>query len=291
MPVIEVKDDNDYKFQFAKAIQGVLFVDFYADWCGPCKMMAPVFEELSNKFPNATFIKVNTNKCEETSASLGIASIPTFMAFMNGVRMDTIKGADAEALGDLVARYAEFKSTPSLVHGQSELNSAIDKHQIECLNGDDDTPIERFLDGNCNLKSDCDEQLIISIAFIQPVKVHSILIKGNGGRAPKKVKVFSNMPKTLDFDAAMALEPIQTLEYNETANQGDGQIMPLRFVKFQNVQNIQLFIENNQEGGEVTELVDLKFFGTPLGTLDVNKIKKGSGGAEKGGSLAKALGL
>ena len=55
-------------------------IDFYADWCGPCKMVAPILEELSNEYEGKLMIyKVNTEKEEELSAVFGIQSIPTFL--------------------------------------------------------------------------------------------------------------------------------------------------------------------------------------------------------------------
>ncbi|MBN8787682.1 MAG: thioredoxin [Terrimonas sp.] len=55
-------------------------IDFYADWCGPCKMVAPILEELSNEYEGKLIIyKVNTEKEEELSAVFGIQSIPTFL--------------------------------------------------------------------------------------------------------------------------------------------------------------------------------------------------------------------
>lgn len=162
-----------------------------------------------------------------------------------------MKGANKEGLEALVKKYADDSTAGSLVAGQSDLTSIVDKKQMECLNGTDATPLDRFIEGNCNLVSDCDEQLIISLPFHQPVKVHSVLIKGVGNRSPKRVKVFINLPKTIDFDNASGLEPTQLLEFTEAASEGEGQILQLKYVKFQNVQNIQFFIENNVGDEEV----------------------------------------
>lgn len=54
-------------------------IDFYADWCGPCKMVAPILEELSNEFPNITMYKVNTEVEQELSSLFQIRSIPSIL--------------------------------------------------------------------------------------------------------------------------------------------------------------------------------------------------------------------
>ena len=61
-----------------------VFVDFYADWCGPCKMMAPIIEEIEKELTNIKFIKVNVDEAEEIAVRYGIMSIPTFFIFNNG---------------------------------------------------------------------------------------------------------------------------------------------------------------------------------------------------------------
>uniref|UniRef100_A0A1I7TKK1 Thioredoxin n=1 Tax=Caenorhabditis tropicalis TaxID=1561998 RepID=A0A1I7TKK1_9PELO len=262
MPVINVKDDQDFKNQLTLAGSKPVIADFTAVWCGPCKMIAPTFEALSNQFLGAVFLKVDVDVCEEACSIYGVSSMPTFIVFQNGSKMDMMKGAQKEGLEALVKKYADNTSAVSL-----------------CLNGSDDTPLDRFLEGNCNLVSDCDEQLIVSLPFHQPVKVHSVLIKGVADRTPKKVKVFINLPKTIDFDNASGLEPTQLLEFDDSATNGEGQILPLKYVKFQNVQNIQFFIENNTGGGDVTELVKLSVFGTPLSSMNMNEFKRVAGKA------------
>ena len=71
---------------FAEAIQGndTVIVDFWADWCGPCKRFAPVFDQVSEKHPDVVFGKVDTEEQRALAGGLGIQSIPTLMAFRGG---------------------------------------------------------------------------------------------------------------------------------------------------------------------------------------------------------------
>jgi len=73
------------KQEFQSTIaKGNFVVDFWAPWCGPCKMMAPVFEETSKTHNEALFAKVNTDEEPELSTSLGIRGIPTLIFFRDG---------------------------------------------------------------------------------------------------------------------------------------------------------------------------------------------------------------
>ncbi len=63
---------------------GIVFVDFWADWCPPCKMFGPVFEAASETHPDAVFAKIDTDAERELAGGLGISSIPTLMAFRDG---------------------------------------------------------------------------------------------------------------------------------------------------------------------------------------------------------------
>ena len=71
---------------FASAIQDndTVIVDFWADWCGPCKRFAPVFDQVSEKHPDVVFGKVDTEDQRALAGGLGIQSIPTLMAFRGG---------------------------------------------------------------------------------------------------------------------------------------------------------------------------------------------------------------
>jgi thioredoxin 1 len=69
-----------------------IIVDFFAEWCMPCKMMAPVFEGLSNKIKNLTFAKLNTEEYPELASGLGIQGIPCLIIFSKGKEVGRIVG-------------------------------------------------------------------------------------------------------------------------------------------------------------------------------------------------------
>ena len=90
--MVEHLTEKDFSEKVENSKQKVL-VDFYADWCGPCKMMAPVVEELSNEINTAVFYKVNVDECPEIAKKYGIMSIPTFIVFEDGQPVNKQLGA------------------------------------------------------------------------------------------------------------------------------------------------------------------------------------------------------
>ena len=72
---------------------GITLVDWWASWCGPCRMFAPVFEKASEQHPDVTFGKIDTEDQQELSAAAGITSIPTLMAFRDGILVFRQPGA------------------------------------------------------------------------------------------------------------------------------------------------------------------------------------------------------
>ena len=91
------------KFEDTVTKDGVLLIDLRAEWCGPCRMFAPVFEKASEQHPDATFAKVDTEAEPGLSGALGIRSIPTLMIFRDGIRVFSQPGAlPGHVLEDLI---------------------------------------------------------------------------------------------------------------------------------------------------------------------------------------------
>lgn len=81
------------EFEAAVTKPGITFVDFWAAWCGPCQMFAPIFEAASEKYPEIQFTKIDTDVEQDIAAAAQIRSIPTLMAFRDGILVFREAGA------------------------------------------------------------------------------------------------------------------------------------------------------------------------------------------------------
>ncbi|BCS23514.1 uncharacterized protein APUU_31739A [Aspergillus puulaauensis] len=104
---MSVTDINSFS-QFQELINSgnVVIIDFWAPWCGPCRVVSPVFEKLASdpEFASITFAKVNIDDQEDIGSEVGIRALPTFMTFQDGTKVDERVGADPQRLEQLVRK-------------------------------------------------------------------------------------------------------------------------------------------------------------------------------------------
>ncbi len=106
MATMELTLEN---FESTIAQEGITLVDFWAEWCGPCRMFGPIFEKASDENEDIRFGKVDTEAQQQLSGMAGITSIPTLMIFRDGILLFNQAGAlPAPALNDLIGKVREL---------------------------------------------------------------------------------------------------------------------------------------------------------------------------------------
>nr|GLL25675.1 PITH domain-containing protein At3g04780 [Ipomoea trifida] len=150
-------------------------------------------------------------------------------------------------------------------HKQVDLLDFIDWSGVECLNQNSSHTLSNALkqgyreDEGLNLESDADEQLLIYIPFNQVVKLHSIAVKGPEEEGPKTVKLFANR-EHMGFSNVNDFPPSDMAELS--VDNLKGKPVTLKYVKFQNVRSVTIFIEDNQSGTDSTKVQKILLYGT-----------------------------
>lgn len=94
------------EFQQALKFVGLTVVDFYATWCGPCKMIAPLLEKFSTEYSNVNFIKVDVDESGDIAQQYEVSSMPTLIFFKNGEIVQKVIGANPSAIKQAIASNA-----------------------------------------------------------------------------------------------------------------------------------------------------------------------------------------
>jgi thioredoxin 1 len=104
MAIVNVSDQS---FNTEVEGQGTVLVDFWAPWCGPCKMIAPILEDLSTEVGDSVKIaKVNVDENPESASRFGVMSIPTLIVFKDGQPVDKVVGLNSkEALKSMLSKH------------------------------------------------------------------------------------------------------------------------------------------------------------------------------------------
>ncbi|XP_017875381.1 thioredoxin-2 [Ceratina calcarata] len=103
--VVEIKSADDLKVQLDGAGDKLVVIDFFATWCGPCKMIAPKMEGLSKEITDVIFLKVDVDVCEDLAGEYEITSMPTFIFIKNGKVLETFSGANFDKLKSTIQKH------------------------------------------------------------------------------------------------------------------------------------------------------------------------------------------
>ncbi|KAL7234799.1 hypothetical protein ACSBR1_018288 [Camellia fascicularis] len=169
------------------------------------------------------------------------------------------------------------ESASAIPRSQVDLLDFVDWSGIECLNQSTTHSIANALkqgyreDEGLNLESDADEQLLMYIPFTQVIKLHSIIIKGPEEEGPKTVKLFANR-EHMGFSNVNDFPPSDTVVLSPDTLEGKPVI--LKYVKFQNVRSLTIFVEDNQSGSDITKVQKIVLYGTTVETTDMKGLKK-----------------
>ncbi|MCJ1245143.1 hypothetical protein MMC30_002344 [Trapelia coarctata] len=302
----------------------VVVTDFYADWCGPCKQIAPIYEQLSAQLSRpskVTFTKVNVDNQVEIAAKYQITAMPTFMIFKNKQVVETIRDADPRKLSEAVKKLAaEADSDGSsaaggygdsswlgagLPRGYGDIIDQIDLRGLDMLNAESGSgkgtsrtlfqgSKPSVLGGKEKAKgtetedwveSDTDEQLMLYIPFTATLKVHTLHITSLPPKAedgdevpmrPKTLQVYSNRATVLGFSEAEDVPATQsiTLRPQDWDEKTGTAKVELRFVKFQNVTSLVIFIVDGEGSGEKVRVDRIRIIGETGEKRELGKLEK-----------------
>ncbi|KAI4350056.1 hypothetical protein L6164_010581 [Bauhinia variegata] len=169
------------------------------------------------------------------------------------------------------------ESASAVQKNQVDLLDFIDWSGVECLNQSSSHSVANALkqgyreDDGLHLESDADEQLLLYIPLTQVVKLHSIVIKGPEEEGPKTVKLFSNR-EHMGFSNVSDFPPSDVADLSQENLKGKPVLV--KYVKFQNVRSLTIFIEDNQTGSEITKVQKIVLYGTTVETTDMKGLKK-----------------
>ncbi|XP_063994117.1 thioredoxin-2-like isoform X2 [Diachasmimorpha longicaudata] len=96
--VVIIENQNDLKKRLEEAGDKLVIIDFFATWCGPCKVIAPQFEELSKEHPDIVFLKVDVDDNEDIATEYEISSMPTFIFIKNNTVVHQFSGASLQKI-------------------------------------------------------------------------------------------------------------------------------------------------------------------------------------------------
>jgi len=275
--IVEIKSDQEFMKVMAEATGkgSKIVIDFTATWCGPCKMIAPVFEKLALDNPTAIFLKVDIDQCKRIAQTAGIESIPTFQFYSGEKLVLEQKGAQKAKLEAAVAKLVnstEEELNQLIESGEKDLKTEEftegnlkalhDPNRMDCLNDLQEEPFSNlFTDDDKVCKSDVDEQLLITLAYKDLVNIKTIKFIAGSDDGPLKVKFFVNYPN-MDFGLAEDSDCTAEVELTVDDLKEDTKPLVMDSIKFTKVDTLTIFVESNQGDEEQTTITQLIVNGT-----------------------------
>ncbi|KAG8771396.1 Thioredoxin-like protein 1 [Ceratobasidium sp. 428] len=287
----QIHNAADLETLLTNKASGLVVIDFHATWCGPCHAIAPVYNQLSQQYTHVAFAKVDVDAVPDVAKN----AMPTFLFIKNKVVVETIRGADKSALESALTTHAPPAPAPaSLGEGPSvkdesaaskdvSLLEYLDSTQLNCLNESDTHNVKSILGnkirntGKSYLESDSDEQLLINLYFNQSVRIRSIIIHTvDASHAPKTIKLAINRPALGFEDVESAAEPEMAQVFEELSPEdiANSRRIPLRFVRFQSVTSLHIFVASNQGGEDETQINAIDVFGQPVETTKMAGLRQ-----------------
>ncbi|KAK4200175.1 PITH domain-containing protein [Triangularia verruculosa] len=316
---IEVTSPTQFQAILQTNPQVVADCKFYADWCGPCKAIKPIFEKASAELSHENvliFIKINTDKQKDIAQAYNVTALPSFLYFRNGELASRVTGADMPKLSVLletirndfqeaVAKSGGASSGSgqtwrgaALPRGYTDITDQVEINRSELLNYDSgagnvrtllDSSRPSALSGTKSatkdwVESDTDEQLMLFLPFQGMLKLHTLQItslppsdddEDEVPARPKTIKLFSNKPHNLGFDEAEDMSATQAIELSEKDWNSEGTAnISLRYVKFQNINSLVLFVVDGDGDSEKVRLDRLRLIGEAGEKREMGKLEK-----------------
>ncbi|PTB67159.1 DUF1000-domain-containing protein [Trichoderma citrinoviride] len=291
----------------------IVVADFYADWCGPCKQIAPLYASLAEQISRPgllTFVKIDNDKNQDLAQEYNVSALPTFLLFRNGKVIQKVQGANPTELKTVIEKLAsELESLAEgsgsggpawkgaeVPRGYSDVTSEIEIKGCELLNADDDAGPVRVLFESSKpsalsegaapatkdwVQSGADDQLLLFIPFQSTIKLHTLQItsfppEGNTDVSrPGVIRLFINRTSNMDFGEAEDAEPTQeiTLGPEDWNSQGTASI-GLRFVKFQKTTTLTIFVQRGDGEADAVRIDRIKLIGEAGTKRDMGKLQK-----------------
>lgn len=106
-PYQEISKLDEYHALLETSNTKLVVIDFYADWCGPCVKIAPLFQQLAEEKDNeeVEFAKVDVDNAEDVAVACGIEAMPTFQFYKSGSKVDELQGANKDELVKLIKKH------------------------------------------------------------------------------------------------------------------------------------------------------------------------------------------